>query len=92
MTAHDNSYSFKFELIEDVDGMVNEARFKPKGLGEVVFEDDVVVVYTPTGKEEYKGIFDYCPYRYDHMEYDERTKSYRIIGDNGDYRIMVKVA
>ena len=70
--------------------MVNESTIK--GTGRVDFDDDLVAVYTPDGKIEYKGLFDYCPYRDDDMRYDKTTMTYRIEGPNGDYRTMAKLA
>lgn len=63
-----------------------------KGAGRVVFEDDLVAVYTPDGKLEYKGLLDDCPYKNDDMRYDKTTMTYRIEGPNGDYRTMAKLA
>ena len=63
-----------------------------KGKGRIKYEDDLVVVYSPDGKVDYEGMFDYCPYRYDSLDYDKATKSYRIYDPkSGDCRIMVKV-
>ena len=63
-----------------------------KGKGRIKYEDDLVVVYSPDGKVDYEGMFDYCPYRYDSLDYDKATKSYRIYNPkSGDCRIMVKV-
>ena len=69
---------------------VNESEIK--GAGRVDFDDDLVAVYTPDGKIEYKGLFDNCPYRDDDMRYDKTTMTYRIEGPNGDYRTMAKLA
>ena len=63
-----------------------------KGAGRVDFDDDLVAVYTPDGKVEYKGIFDDCPYKDDDMRYDKTTMTYRIEGPNGEYRTMAKLA
>ena len=86
-TAHDNFYSFTFKL---TGGQVNEARIT--GAGRIDFDDDIVAVYTPDGKLEYKGILDECPYKDDDMKYDKSTMSYRVEGPRGDYRIIAKVA
>ena len=86
-TAHDNFYSFTFKL---AGGQVNEARIT--GAGRIDFDDDIVAVYTPDGKLEYKGILDECPYKDDDMKYDKSTMSYRVEGPRGDYRIIAKVA
>lgn len=69
---------------------VNESEIK--GTGRVDFDDDLVAVYTPDGKLEYKGLFDDCPYKDDDMRYDKTTMTYRIEGPNGDYRTMAKLA
>jgi hypothetical protein len=61
------------------------------GTGRVDYDDDLVAVYAPDGKVEYKGIFDDCPYKDDDMKYDRETMSYRIEGPRGDYRTMVKL-
>ena len=89
VTSYENSYSIRFKLVEDP---VNESRDNIiEGKGRIEYEDDLVVVYSPDGKVDYEGMFDYCPYRYDRMEYDKATKSYYIFGKGGDYRTMVKV-
>lgn len=87
VTAHDNYYSFTFKL---AGGQVNEARIT--GAGRVDFDDDIVAVYTPDGKLEYKGLFDDCPYKDEPMQYDRRDMVYRFEAENGDYRTMVKLA
>lgn len=86
-TAHDNFYGFTFKL---TGGQVNEARIT--GAGRIDFDDDIVAVYTPDGKLEYKGILDECPYKDDDMKYDKSTMTYRVDGPRGDYRIIAKVA
>lgn len=86
-TAHDNFYSFTFKL---TGGQVNESIIT--GAGRIDFDDDIVAVYTPDGKLEYKGILDECPYKDDDMKYDKSTMSYRVEGPRGDYRIIAKVA
>ena len=63
-----------------------------KGAGRVDFDDDLVAVYTPDGKLEYKGLFDDCPYKDEPMQYDRKNMVYRFEGENGDYRTMVKLA
>lgn len=85
-TAHDNFYGFTFKLTGK---QVNEARIT--GAGRVDYDDDLVAVYTPDGKVEYKGLFDECPYKDDDMRYDKSTMTYRIEGPDGDYRIMAKL-
>lgn len=62
------------------------------GNGRIDFDDDIVAVYTPDGKLEYKGLFDDCPYKDEPMQYDRKNMVYRVDGENGDYRTMVKVA
>ena len=62
------------------------------GTGRIDFDDDIVAVYTPDGKLEYKGILDECPYKDDDMKYDKSTMTYRVDGPRGDYRIIAKVA
>ena len=62
-----------------------------RGTGRVDFDDDLVAVYTPDGKLEYKGILDDCPYKDDAMRYDRTTMTYRIEGPDGDYRTMAKL-
>ena len=69
---------------------VNESEIK--GTGRVDFDDDLVAVYTPDGKLEYKGLFDDCPYKDEPMQYDRKNMVYRFEGENGDYRTMVKIA
>lgn len=86
-TSRDNSYGFTFQL---ADSPVNESTIR--GTGRVDFDDDLVAVYTPDGKLEYKGILDDCPYKDDDMRYDRTTMTYRIEGPNGDYRTMAKLA
>lgn len=86
-TSGDNSYGFTFKLAEIP---MNETTIK--GIGRVDFDDDLVAVYTPDGKIEYKGIFDDCPYKNDDMRYDKTTMTYRIEGPDGDYRTMAKLA
>lgn len=86
-TSYDNSFYITFKLVESG---VNESTIK--GAGRVDFDDDLVAVYTPDGKLEYKGIFDDCPYKDDDMRYDKTTMTYRIEGSNGDYRTMAKLA
>ena len=86
-TAHDNFYSFTFKLASS---QVNETRIT--GAGRIDFDDDIVAVYTPDGKLEYKGILDECPYKDDDMKYDKSTMTYRVEGPRGDYRIIAKVA
>ena len=51
-------------------------------------EDDIVAVYKPDGKLEWRGYFDDCAYRHDKMKYDHSTKTYRVDGQGGDYRIL----
>lgn len=86
-TSYDNSFYITFKLVESG---VNESTIK--GAGRVDFDDDLVAVYTPDGKLEYKGLFDDCPYKDDDMRYDKTTMTYRIEGPNGDYRTMAKLA
>lgn len=62
------------------------------GTGRVDYDDDLVAVYTPDGKVEYKGLFDDCPYKDDDMKYDKDTMTYRVEGPRGDYRIIAKIA
>lgn len=62
------------------------------GTGRVDFDDDLVAVYTPDGKLEYKGIFDDCPYKDEPMQYDRKNMAYRFEAENGDYRTMVKLS
>ena len=71
-------------------GQVNESRIT--GTGRIDFDDDIVAVYTPDGKLEYKGILDDCPYKDDDMKYDKSTMTYRVEGPRGDYRIIAKIA
>ena len=63
-----------------------------RGSGRIDFDDDIVAVYTPDGKLEYKGILDDCPYKDDDMKYDKSTMTYRVEGPRGDYRIIAKIA
>ena len=86
VTSHDNSYYITFKLVEQV----NESRIT--GTGRIDFDDDIVAVYTPDGKLEYKGILDECPYKDDDMKYDKSTMTYRVEGPRGDYRIIAKIA
>lgn len=86
-TSYDNSFYITFKLVESG---VNESTIK--GTGRVDFDDDLVAVYDPSGKLEYKGLFDDCPYKDDDMRYDKTTMTYRIEGPNGDYRTMAKLA
>ena len=86
-TSYDNSFYITFKLVESG---VNESTIK--GTGRVDFDDDVVAVYDPKGKLEYKGLFDDCPYKDEPMQYDRKNMVYRFEGENGDYRTMVKVA
>lgn len=89
VTSYDNSFYITFKL---VDNRVDESRGNIiEGKGRIEYEDDIVVVYSPDGKVDYEGMFDYCPYRYDKMEYDKATKSYHIFGKGGDYFTMVRV-
>lgn len=62
-----------------------------RGSGRVDFDDDLVAVYTPDGKLEYKGLFDDCPYKNEPMQYDRKDMVYRFEAENGDYRTMVKL-
>ena len=89
-TAHDNFYGFTFKLTGN---NVNEGADHSTitGTGRVDFDDDLVAVYTPDGKVDYKGILDECPYKDDDMRYDKSTMTYRIEGPDGDYRIMAKL-
>lgn len=68
---------------------VGESRIT--GTGRVDFDDDLVAVYTPDGKLEYKGLFDDCPYKHEPMQYDRKDMVYRFEAENGDYRTMVKL-
>ena len=86
-TSYDNSFSITFNLAEN---RVDESEIK--GTGRVDFDDDLVAVYDPSGKLEYKGIFDYCPYKDEPMQYDRKNMVYRFEDENGDYRTMVKIA
>ncbi len=94
-TSYDNSFYITFKLVEskvDESDEEHDDFTKIKGKGRIEYEDDIVVVYSPDGKVEYEGMFDYCPYRYDSLDYDKATKSYRIYDQkSGDCRIMVKV-
>lgn len=89
-TSYDNSFYITFKLVESPANESDESAIK--GTGRVDFDDDLVAVYTPDGKLEYKGIFDDCPYKDDDMRYDKTTMTYRIEGSNGDYRTMAKLA
>ena len=63
-----------------------------RGTGRVDFDDDLVAVYDPSGKLEYKGLFDDCPYKDEPMQYDRKNMVYRFESENGDYRTMVKIS
>jgi hypothetical protein len=56
----------------------------PKGK-KIHFEDDLVRVYSDTGKVVYQGILDECPYKYDYGKWNESEGCYPL--PNG-YRIM----
>ena len=86
-TSYDNSFYITFKLAESP---VNESTIK--GAGRIDFDDDLVAVYTPDGKLEYKGLFDDCPYKDEPMQYDRKNMVYRFEGENGDYRMMAKLA
>lgn len=63
------------------------------GAGTVQTPEDIVKVYTPTGKEEYIGTWEECPYSHEDLEYSSLTKSYKWYNpeDEDDYRIIICV-
>ena len=63
------------------------------GSGTIQTPEDIVKVYTPTGKEEYIGTWEECPYYHDDIEYSSLTKSYKWYNpdDEDDYRIIICV-
>ena len=65
--------------------------------GTIEYEDDVVVVLDPDGHEDYKGIFDYCPYKEDVDEglfrFDPVSKVYKgVDGTIAEGYTMQKIA
>lgn len=42
------------------------------------FDDDIVVVYDDKGNVDYKGMFDYCPYKYDIEEAPYKDGFYQL--------------
>ena len=63
------------------------------GSGTIQTPEDIVKVYTPTGKEEYIGTWEECPYYHEDLEYSSLTKSYKWYNpdDEDDYRIIICV-
>ena len=63
------------------------------GSGTIQTPEDIVKVYTPTGKEEYIGTWVECPYYHEDLEYSSLTKSYKWYNpdDEDDYRIIICV-
>ena len=90
VTSYDNSFYITFKLAENREDQVRESAIK--GTGRVDFDDDLVAVYDTSGKLEYKGLFDDCPYKDEPMQYDRKNMVYRFEAENGDYRTMVKLS
>lgn len=63
-----------------------------KSKGMIKFDDDIVVVYKPDWSVEWKGMYDYCPYKGMDMSYDKVNKWYKVVnpGNESDYRIIAK--
>ena len=63
---------------------------KKTAKGRIQYDDDIVVVTNPDGGIDYKGVYDYNPYREDDWVYDNESETYHLPEYPG--YVMEKVA